>query len=89
MEIASIGPLAEVQVDALVATLPKADLHVHQEWAPRLDRVLAPREGREPFDWRTHARRHLTEMPPGMDRLGRIFDLDASLSLAGVPQGDP
>jgi adenosine deaminase len=89
MGIASIGPLSEVPVDPLVAALPKADLHVHQEWAPRLDRVLARREGRPPFDWRAHARLHLAETPPGMDRLGRIFELDASLSLSGAPQGDP
>ncbi len=75
-------------VSSVVAALPKADLHVHQEWAPRLDRVLARREGRRPFDWRAHVRR-LLELPPGMDRLGRIFDLDASLPPTGASEDDP
>ncbi len=78
-----------VPVDPPVAALPKADLHVHQEWAPRLDRVLARRQGWPPFDWPAHLRPLLTETPPGMRRLGRIFELDALLTLTGVPEGDP
>jgi hypothetical protein len=36
-----------------IVALPKADIHIHQEWSPRLDQVLAQREGRA-----THAGYH-------------------------------
>ena len=39
-----LDPLGEVEIPAEIASLPKADLHLHQEWSPRLDRVLARRE---------------------------------------------
>ncbi|MGF1935518.1 MAG: hypothetical protein RM347_014200 [Nostoc sp. ChiQUE02] len=46
METAFIMPLAEIEPNPVIAALPKADLHIHQEWSQRLDRVLARREGR-------------------------------------------
>ncbi|MFD2083298.1 aminodeoxyfutalosine deaminase [Actinopolymorpha cephalotaxi] len=55
-----------------VAALPKADLHVHQEAAPRLDRVLARREERPPYDWAAWRRRLVAELPPGQLRLGSL-----------------
>ena len=67
-----IEPLAEIPTDSKVAALPKADLHVHQEWFARLDRVLARREGRKPYDWRRWARKLMDEVPPGMPRLRRL-----------------
>ena len=69
MTLTAIEPLAAVTVDPVVAALPKADLHVHAEAGPRLDRVLARRQGRPPYDWRGWARRMLDELPPGMPRL--------------------
>lgn len=62
--------------------LPKVDLHIHQEVAPRLDRVLAAREGRLPYDWPTWAARLMSEVPPGMARLRQlssIFPVDPAL----------
>ncbi|NYH93031.1 hypothetical protein [Actinopolymorpha rutila] len=56
----------------LVAALPKADLHVHQEAGPRLDRVLARREGPPSYDWAAWRRRLLAELPPGPLRLGSL-----------------
>ncbi|HZE37263.1 MAG TPA: hypothetical protein VE172_00475 [Stackebrandtia sp.] len=50
----------------------KADLHMHQEWSPRLDRVLARRHGRRPFDWKTWRRALIAEVPPGLARLQRL-----------------
>ena len=38
-----LHPLDEVAIDPVIAALPKADIHLHQEWSPRLDRVLARR----------------------------------------------
>src|SRR4051794_29098626 len=67
-----IAPLAEVPIDRRIAALPKADLHIHQEWSPRLDRVLARRAGRTPHEWRTWARQLMAETPPGIARLRRL-----------------
>src|SRR5262249_41246285 len=72
MSISAIGPLAEVRPPPLVAVLPKADLHVHQEVSPRLDRVFARREGRAPYDWRRWTARMMNENPPGEPRLKHI-----------------
>ena len=67
-----IEPLSEIPTAPKVAQLPKADLHVHQEWFARLDRVLARREGRAPYDWCGWARQLMDEVPPGMPRLRRL-----------------
>lgn len=89
MVVSALEPFAVVPVDPPIAALPKVDLHVHQEWAPRLDRILARQAGRPPFDWRGHARQLLREVPPGMGRLTRLFDLDAALALAGAAEDAP
>ncbi|MGH8876557.1 MAG: hypothetical protein ACRD0P_04315, partial [Stackebrandtia sp.] len=52
--------------------LLKADLHLHQEWSPRLDRVLARRYSRIPFDWDTWRDALTTQVPPGVARLQRL-----------------
>ncbi|ADD44169.1 adenosine deaminase [Stackebrandtia nassauensis] len=52
--------------------LLKADLHLHQEWSPRLDRVLARRHSRVPFDWKTWRETLTTQVPPGVARLQRL-----------------
>lgn len=67
-----LDPLAIVTVDPIVAALPKADLHLHQEWSPRLDRVLSRRAGQPAYDWRRWARQLMDEMPPGMPRLDQL-----------------
>lgn len=72
----ALDPLGEVPRDPAVAALPKADLHLHQEWSPRLDRVLARRERRPAYDWRPWARALMAQTPPGMPRLdllSRVF----------------
>ena len=67
-----IEPLSAVPADPVVAALPKADLHIHQEWGGRLDRVLARREGRPSYDWRAWAERLMRDTPPGAARLARL-----------------
>lgn len=89
MKIASIAPLAEVSVDPLVAALPRADLHLHQEARARLDRVMSRRRGLPPYDWRSHARQVMDEVPPGMDSLAAIYDPDAELVPDDAPDADP
>ena len=64
-----IAPLAGFRPDPRVAALPKADLHIHQEWSPRLDRVLAQRMGQSPYDWQRWAAQLMAETPSGMPRL--------------------
>lgn len=72
---APIDPLAELSPGPEIAALPKADLHIHQEWAPRLDRVLARREDRKSYDWRGWAREMLMGTPPGVARLRRLGEI--------------
>ncbi|MBN3942808.1 MAG: hypothetical protein V7L21_36085 [Nostoc sp.] len=72
METTCIMPLAEIEPNPLIADLPKVDLHIHQEWSPRLDRVLARREGRIPYNWRNWVERMVAETPPGIARLRQL-----------------
>lgn len=51
--------------------LPKTDLHMHQEWSPRLDRMLAQQQNREPFDWRSWRANLMSNVPAGLARLQR------------------
>jgi adenosine deaminase len=70
MEHSPIPRLGIVPSDSRIAALPKADLHIHQEWSPRLDRVLSRRVGRPPYNWQRWAAQLIAETPPGMPRLG-------------------
>ncbi|HIW63577.1 MAG TPA: hypothetical protein H9881_14050 [Candidatus Stackebrandtia excrementipullorum] len=51
---------------------PIADLHLHQEWSPRLDRALARRNGFPPYDWTAWRAELVSQVPPGMARLQRL-----------------
>jgi hypothetical protein len=55
-----------------IAALPKADIHIHQEWSPRLDKVLARQEGRAPYNWRAWAASLRQTQPPGAARLRHL-----------------
>ena len=46
----ALHPLDEVPIDPRVAALPKAELHLHAGALARLDRIVARREGRPPYD---------------------------------------
>jgi adenosine deaminase len=76
-----MSPLAEVDIGPDVAALPKADLHLHQELFPQLERIAARREGRAPYDWRGWAQRVMDEVPPGLARLEAIFQPDTALGI--------
>ncbi|HKW23722.1 MAG TPA: hypothetical protein VJO13_20245 [Ktedonobacterales bacterium] len=67
-----LDPLAEIAIDPAIASLPKADIHLHQEWSPRLDRVLSRRAHRPSYDWRRWARDLMDATPPGVPRLDRL-----------------
>ena len=58
--------------------IPKADLHRHAEQYAQLDRLIAMRDNRLPYDWNDSVQR-LAKLPPGMPRLQRLNgDLDTS-----------
>ncbi len=58
--------------------VPKADIHRHAETYAHLDRLIAARDGRPPYDWEGSVER-LAELPPGMPRLARLNgDLDTA-----------
>lgn len=71
-----LDPLGDVPITPTIAALPKADLHLHQQWSPRLNRVLARREGRASYNWRGWARRMMVETPPGIARLRRLGEIE-------------
>jgi adenosine deaminase len=85
----TIRPLDEVPTDALVVSLPKADLHLHQEEVTRLERIVARRQGRPAHDWRASARRLMAGTPPGEGRLAAMYGPDAGLNLGGVRADAP
>jgi adenosine deaminase len=82
-----LEPLSAVPVAPVVAALPKADLHIHQEWGARLDRVLARREGRPSYAWRAWAERLMHDTPPGAARLAHLAPFaSVSQELDAVPK---
>lgn len=85
----AIQPLAEIPSDPLIASLPKAELHLHQEEGARFERVMARRQGRPSHNWRDSARRLMAETPPGLSRLVGMYEPDASLDLGEVAPDDP
>jgi len=72
MSLPALEPLAELPMPPHIATLPKADIHIHQEWSPRLDEVLARQEGREPYKWRAWATSLMQTVSPGAARLRHL-----------------
>lgn len=67
-----LAPPLGTSVEPRLAALPKADIHVHQEWSPRLDRVLARRNGRPVHQWRDWASTLMADVPAGMPRLAQL-----------------
>lgn len=67
-----IDPFAQITIPPDIAKLPKADIHIHAEWSARIDRVLAKREGRKPYDWVTWAKNLMQNYPAGEQRLAQI-----------------
>jgi adenosine deaminase len=85
----ALDPLAEVPISPEVAALPKADLHLHQEVFPRLDRIVSRRQGRPAYDWRAWARHVVDDVPPGQARLDEIYRPDPTLGVDRSLDDDP
>ena len=71
--MSSLEPLEVIQITPEVASLPKADLHLHQEVFPRLERILAKQQGRPPYAWRAWAWEVIDTVPAGSRRLDAIY----------------
>lgn len=84
-----LEPLVDIPIEPVIASLPKADLHLHQEERARLDRVIARRQGHSPYDWRRWARHIMADIKPGMPRLSEMVAPDASLRINGVTAEEP
>jgi hypothetical protein len=80
----AIQPFDETAISPLIAALPKADLHLHQEAPPRLQRIAARCQSELPYDWLSWAQRVFVELPPGMARLLGIYQPDASMLRSAV-----
>src|SRR5882762_3942631 len=82
-------PLVDVSASPVVAALPKADLHLHQEVFPRLERIVARQQGREPYAWNVWARQVMDTVPAGPGRLEAIYRPDNSLGVDRSLDHDP
>ena len=75
------GPVRTDLSTATIAGLPKSDIHMHAETGARVDRLMASRQGKDPYDWRGLVQ-SLKRMPAGMTRLQalgggiEVMDLD-------------
>lgn len=85
----AIQPLDKISINPLIASLPKADLHLHQEEVARLERVLARQQKRPPHNWRASAKQLISKIPPGEKRLAEMYKPDDTLDLADVQADAP
>lgn len=75
------GPARTDLSTTTISGLPKSDIHMHAETGARVDRLMASREGKDPYDWRALVK-SLKQMPTGMTRLQalggglEVMDLD-------------
>jgi adenosine deaminase len=76
-----LKPLEDVAITPAVASVPKADLHLHQEVFPRLDRIVARQQRRAPYPWRAWAREVMDTVPAGPGRLDAIYQHDHELGV--------
>lgn len=81
--------LQNILIDPLIVPLPKADLHIHQEDIARLERVVAQRFHRLPYDPRPWVKQMMAETPAGMGRINSIYSPDTTHNFQGVKEDDP
>src|SRR5437868_479258 len=76
-----LEPLEDIPLSPELAALAKADLHLHQEVFPRLERIDARRHGRQPYAWHAWAREVMNTVPAGPGRLDAIYQHDQTLGV--------
>src|SRR5260221_2006129 len=86
---AALESLIDLAASPAVAALPKADLHLHQEVFPRLERIVARQQGREPYAWQAWARHVMDTVPAGPGRLQAIYRPDQTLGVDRTIDNDP
>ena len=89
MFVRALEPLGDVSATPEVAALPKADLHLHQEVFPRLERIVARQQGHEPYAWRVWARQVMDTVRAGQGRLDAIYRPDGALGVDRSLDNDP
>ena len=89
MVVSGLDPLADVVASPAVVAVPKADLHLHQEVFPRLERIIAGRQGRAAYAWRAWARQVMGTVPPGPGRLEAIYRPDQTLGVDRSLDAEP
>jgi adenosine deaminase len=67
-----IEPLSEIIVPPEIQSLPKADIHVHQEGSMRLNRVLAKQGKSQLYDWMNWSKKLMADYAAGAARLSHI-----------------
>ena len=67
-----IEPLAAITIPPEIQSLPKADIHVHQEGSMRLNRVLAQQGKSQFFDWMDWSKKLMADYAAGFARLSHI-----------------
>jgi len=72
-------------VPGRLAGIPKADLHLHAEAGPRLQRLLAESKGESPYDWQDWATCLRRDTAPGIARLEKL----ATLLISPEEEADP
>ena len=72
----AVDPLADLPITPAIASLPKADLHIHQEEVARLARVVAQRAGLQPYDPRPWIKQMMADTSPGMGRITSVYSPD-------------
>jgi hypothetical protein len=68
-----------------IASIPKADLHLHAEAGPRLQRLLAESKGEPPYDWKLWATRLMRDTATGIARLEKL----AKMLISPEEEADP
>jgi hypothetical protein len=80
---------ADVAAAPDIAALPKADLHLHQQVFPRLERIVARQQGRQPYAWHAWAQHVMDTVPAGPGRLDAIYRPDDTLGVDRSLDNDP
>lgn len=85
----AIDLLSDIQISSTIASLPKVDLHLHQEEIARFASVIAQRLGRQIYDPRPWIKQMMVETPPGMGRINAIYSPDKSYDFQADVEDEP
>jgi len=84
-----IDPTQDIPISPLLSSLPKADLHIHQEDLARFERMVAQRMKRPAYDPRSWIKQMMVETPPGIGRIAAVYSPDKAFDFNGFSPADP